>query len=82
MAEPLAQISRIRFSPDGRSIATGSSQGKVVIFNAFPWKESEYPGEKSMPFEERVEMYKRAYWKDRIAASGEQEEGGKENGKR
>jgi WD40 repeat protein len=71
LKEPGLDFMDVDFSPAGRSIATGSSQGQVVIFNAFPWKESEYGSGSGLGsrgrLEDRVEMYKRQYWKERMA---------------
>ena len=38
----------------------------LTLLSAFPWKDEDYPGDPSMPLEERIELYKREYWKTRL----------------
>ncbi len=51
-------------SPDGRTLLTGNlNQDGYIIWNSFSRDMDDYPGDASTPFAERVELYKRAYWK-------------------
>lgn len=54
---------RFAFSPDGKTLAAFGNEIHCLLFQAFPWKESDYPGSDSDPFLERLERYKRDYWK-------------------
>jgi WD40 repeat protein/tetratricopeptide (TPR) repeat protein/serine/threonine protein kinase len=49
-------------SPDGRLIAIAQGHDAVIL-PAFPWREEDYPGDSSMSLQERIELYKRDYWK-------------------
>ncbi len=54
----------VTFSSNGDVLATaGDEIGDVKIWPAFPWKEEDYPGDASIPLVERIELYKREYWK-------------------
>jgi WD40 repeat protein len=58
----------VTFSRDGRQIIVATSKRALRVYEAFPWKEEDYPGDASMPLEERIELYKREYWKKRLNA--------------
>jgi WD40 repeat protein len=59
-------IRGVAISQDGRTIGSvGSFPGVAAIWPAFPWKEADYPGDASMPFQERLALYKRDYWRNR-----------------
>jgi hypothetical protein len=57
-----------RFSPDGNRVATASFDGSARLSEAFPWIESDYPGDAAMPMAERVKLYAHNYWRRRLAA--------------
>jgi hypothetical protein len=58
----------VTFSRDGRQIIVATSKRDLKVYEAFPWKEEDYPGDASMPLEDRIELYKREYWKKRLNA--------------
>jgi WD40 repeat protein len=50
-------------SPDGRTVAGVGDPGRCRLLNAFPWKDSDYPGDPAEPLIDRIEEYNRDYWK-------------------
>ncbi|MBI2435832.1 MAG: PQQ-binding-like beta-propeller repeat protein [Candidatus Hydrogenedentes bacterium] len=54
----------IALSPDGRTLIAAGG-GQLNVWRSFSWNMEDYPGDKDAPFEERVELYKRAFWKNR-----------------
>jgi WD40 repeat protein len=58
--------------PGGRQIATASYDGNVILWPSFPWNTDDYPGDASIPLVERIELYKREYWKKRLEAKEEE----------
>lgn len=57
------------FDPTGLRIASASEAPEGAIWTAFPWNENQYQGGPDEPFFERVERYKRDYWRRRTAAA-------------
>jgi WD40 repeat protein len=55
----------IAFSPDGLTLASGTTDGSVMLWPAFPWRDEDYPGSRSLPFAERLELYKREFWREK-----------------
>ncbi len=55
-------VKSLSFSPEGKRIIVEYDNGAPIVWNAFPWQEKDYPGDSSLPFEERIELYKRDYW--------------------
>jgi hypothetical protein len=60
-------IKAIAFSPDGRILATGSADHTILLRDSFPWRKNELPGSDELSSAERMELYKRQYWEQRIA---------------
>ncbi len=55
---------RVVFSGDARRLATLTSPPyPPMLLHAFPWAAEAYPGGPEVPFQERVEAVKRAYWR-------------------
>lgn len=48
-----------RFTRDGRAVIIVTSDKKVHLAEAFPFKEEEFPGAETQPFRRRIELYKR-----------------------
>lgn len=61
---------RLTFSPDGQQliVITEPQALQPIVLNVFPWELAAYPGDADETFQDRVEAYKRGYWKDVIEA--------------
>ncbi|MBE7499473.1 MAG: protein kinase [Verrucomicrobiales bacterium] len=57
-----------RFAPAGAKIVSSSFDATLRQWEAFPWREADYPDAGSKPFRERIEAYSRAYWQARLTA--------------
>lgn len=60
-------IKRLSYSPALRVLLSGSMDGTVRLWPAFPWHESEYPGTQQEGFTDRLETYKRDFWRKRYS---------------
>ncbi|MCP5521739.1 MAG: protein kinase [Verrucomicrobiales bacterium] len=56
------------FSRDVRRLLTGSWDHSARQWESFPWREEDYPGNRDLPFKERIDHYARDYWRSRLAA--------------
>ena len=45
------------YSPDGKRIVTASVDKTARIWDAAPWKMKDYPGDDSMPFMQRYNLW-------------------------
>jgi WD40 repeat protein/serine/threonine protein kinase len=59
LTEHSGPVMAAAFSADERYLATGAHPSTAILWPVFPWRDEDYPGSKSQPFEERVELYKR-----------------------
>jgi WD40 repeat protein/serine/threonine protein kinase len=60
----VVQPARVAFSPDARQLITITDPVFApIVLHAFPWDLSAYPGAADAPLPDRVEQYKRNYWK-------------------
>lgn len=61
-------VTAVCFSRNGKHLASVSTDNVATYWPAFSWDESEYPGNpKTQPFETRLELYKRKFWKTRAS---------------
>lgn len=58
----------VKFSPDGRQIASSSFDRVARLWETFPWEESAYPAIPDAPLLSRISAYVESYWRDRLAA--------------
>jgi WD40 repeat protein len=65
LAAPPVRDATIAFSPDGRTLASGTEDGSMKLWPTFPWREEDYPGSPSLPLSERIELYKRDFWREK-----------------
>ncbi len=56
-AQPDFPLGNSCFSPDGRHLVLSDSK-KVAILPSFPWNEEQLPGNREMPVDERIRLYK------------------------
>jgi eukaryotic-like serine/threonine-protein kinase len=56
------------FSPDGRYLVTDWWDWRMRQWEAFPWKDSKYPGATGRPLSERMRQYANRYWQERLEA--------------
>lgn len=63
-----ASLMSVAFSPDGRRLATSSSDNTIRIREAFPWKTEDLARPIGFPLGQRVEIFKRRYWQQRLAS--------------
>jgi WD40 repeat protein len=59
-------VSFALFSPDGRRIATSDWSGTVRVWETFPWREDEYPGNPRQPLARRAALFGEDYWRRRM----------------
>ncbi len=63
MSFPVTPLSAITFSQDGQRILAVDKKGRFIEWDTFPLHEQDYPGDSSVLFTDRVELYKQVYWK-------------------
>ncbi len=56
---PDRTIMGAHFTTDGLGVLTVTSKNTISQIEVFPWKMSDYPGSADVPFEKRLELYKR-----------------------
>jgi hypothetical protein len=61
-------VTAVAFSPRGDCLASGGWDTKVILWRTFPWHEEDYPGSAGLSLNDRVEHFKRDYWKKRQEA--------------
>lgn len=54
--------------PDGRRLLTTSMDQTARQWETFPWGEADYPGPRTVPFPDRVKLYAKNYWHERLAS--------------
>jgi WD40 repeat protein/serine/threonine protein kinase/Leucine-rich repeat (LRR) protein/class 3 adenylate cyclase len=63
-------VQRMAYSPVSGLLVSGSLDGTTRLWPAFPWHESEYPGTGEEAFEDRLEAYKREFWRKKYGWPG------------
>lgn len=63
----LDYVSAVHFSPDGRRLVSSSWDYTARQWETFPWDEKDYPGASTAPLAERLQLYARQYWKERLS---------------
>ncbi len=58
-------VQRLDYSPENNFLASADGDGLVHLWVAFPWHLSDYPGTGQESFEDRLETYKRHFWRQR-----------------
>lgn len=58
-APPDTSLLRAAFTKDGKRVFATTSKGELAEIETFPWLEGDYPGTGDVPFEKRLELYKR-----------------------
>lgn len=61
----LSRYPAIAISSDGRRVALGDGHDAVIL-PSFPWREDDYPADSTPPLEQRIEQYKRNFWKQKL----------------
>jgi WD40 repeat protein len=61
-----SSINALAFSTDRRVLATGSADQTIILQDSFPWQSRDLPGSETQGLSERMELFKRQYWKKRI----------------
>ncbi|MBI3417029.1 MAG: hypothetical protein HY043_17190 [Verrucomicrobia bacterium] len=56
------------FSPDGRRIFTVSMDFTGRLWETFPWRARDYPGSVDLSLTNRIKLYARNYWRERLGA--------------
>lgn len=51
----------VGFSTSGRNVYAVTSEGRMEVFEGFPWRIEDYPGDDSQLISTRIEAWKRAY---------------------
>ncbi|MBI4557150.1 MAG: protein kinase [Candidatus Hydrogenedentes bacterium] len=52
------------FDVSGLQLVSGSTDRTAILWPAFPYRDSDYPGPKATSLEERIEEHKRRYWRE------------------
>ena len=60
----VVEILSVAFSPDGRLLSS-SDRNTGAIWPALPWQNAAYPGDDSMPLEERIDLLKLERYRER-----------------
>jgi WD40 repeat protein len=60
-----------------RRLAAGAGEGLVRLYEAFPWREDDYPGTTAMGLTRRIRLYADRYWAQRLVAEAEAARGTK-----
>ena len=58
----------IGFSPDGRRLVSDWWLAELRQWEAFPWRDADYPGNPRDALRDRLRWFARQYWQDRLEA--------------
>ena len=69
LADHTDRVEALALSPDDRLLATGGYANTIIVYGTFPWREADYPGERSLGPAGRIELYARTFRARQLASA-------------